>query len=88
MGAGYINNEGDLIIEVQAATAGSFSEGMAVLSIDGKNGYIDKTGKIVIKPQFVRAEKFSGGLAKVHPRTMDEYGYIDKAGKYVWQPSR
>src|SRR2546427_3206605 len=41
------------------------SEGLAALSIDGKNGYVDTTGTVVIAPQFETAEAFAGGVARV-----------------------
>jgi len=80
----------------------SFSEGLAMVSINNKIGYIDKTGKVVIEPQFDGGFAFNDGLASVCIKetngitdgTTDEttngseykYGYIDKTGKMVIKP--
>ncbi|NLJ73159.1 MAG: hypothetical protein GX333_09130 [Syntrophomonadaceae bacterium] len=59
----------------------SFSEGLAVVRLNGKYGYIDKTGKEVIPLKYNLVYSFSEGLALV--RLNGKYGYIDKTGKEV-----
>jgi len=85
-----IGTEGKTIFDLKDATfASHFSEGMAVVEIDGKFGFIDKTGKIVIKPKFLHAADFSDGLAKISIKNdlrEDIYGFVDKEGKQVIEP--
>ncbi|GAH30691.1 unnamed protein product, partial [marine sediment metagenome] len=78
---GYIDKTGKWVITPQFQWAGSFSEGLAAVRIEGKWGwgYIDKTGKWVIEPQFNMASRFSEGLAVV--KSEGKKGYIDKTGK-------
>ena len=49
---GYINQEGEIVINPQFDFASFFSEGLARVVIGGKNGYINQEGEIVINPQF------------------------------------
>lgn len=58
-----------------------FSEGLAVVSLDGKYGYIDKTGNVKIPITFDSAGDFHQGRAVVKVGT--DYGYIDKNGETV-----
>lgn len=51
-----------------------FSEGLAVISLNGKYGYIDKTGMIV-KPQFDSVKEFENGFASVR---LGKWGVIKK----------
>lgn len=50
---GYIDKDGNVVINPQFGFTWDFSEGLAVVRIgdekSGKYGYIDKTGKIVWK---------------------------------------
>ena len=66
---GYMDKEGNVVINPQFDYAEGFSEGLASVRIgdreSGKYGYIDKEGKMVINPQFDLAWRFSEGLAKV-----------------------
>lgn len=82
---GYINRQGEIVIQPQFEVTFPFSEGLAVVCISReKCGYIDETGKFVINPQFKHAYRFSEGLAAVV--TEDKLGYIDKTGKYIINP--
>jgi hypothetical protein len=93
-GYGYINDMGKLVIPCDFYLGQHFSEGLAVVKLDGKAkeyGYIDKTGTITIKPTFTTAESFKNGLASVTTGKKYEefkHGYIDKTGHYVWEPTR
>ena len=48
-----------------------FSEGLARVSLNKKQGYIDKTGKLVIPCQYEGASDFSEGVASVYPSDID-----------------
>ena len=62
-----------------------FSEGLAVVHMEGKDGYVDKTGAFVIEPQFDSADTFSGGLGRVGSGFFpDELcGFINTSGALV-----
>ncbi len=69
-----------------------FSEGLAVVSLNGKGGYIDKTGKEVIPLRYNYADSFGEGLARVILRAKQDgydnsykFGFVDKSGKEVIQ---
>jgi hypothetical protein len=86
---GYVDKTGKVQIPAQFSDAGRFCEGLAVISMEGKNerpnyGFIDKTGKIVISPQFMSAGDFHEGLSPVYDG--GKYGYINTEGKYVINP--
>lgn len=82
---GFIDKEGDFVIEPKFDDAKDFYEGLAPVKIDRKWGYIDKTGEFVIQPQFDRADIFSSGVAAV--RVDGKWGVIDKTGTFTIQPS-
>lgn len=92
---GYINKNGQIVIEARFHGAKVFSEGLAAVNLwsdgitysGGKWGYIDKTGKVIIDFKFDEAEPFFGGLALVGNPYAGETGYIDKTGKYIWKPT-
>jgi hypothetical protein len=64
-----------------------FSEGLAAVKVNGKNGFINKRGEMIIPPAFDRAchvSEFSDGLAPVYTTVNDgPAGYIDPTGKMV-----
>ncbi|OVE80720.1 hypothetical protein BVY04_05280, partial [bacterium M21] len=65
-----------------------FSEGLAVVKIDGRYGYIDRMGTFVVPPQFLVANKFSDGLAVVrigHDLWSSSFGAIDRNGKLLFE---
>lgn len=89
---GFIDKTGRFVIESQFDGANSFSEALAVVTIDRKKGFIDKTGELKILPQYESADGFSHGLAMTGdgytPYENMKWGYIDTTGKYIWQPSQ
>lgn len=83
-----VTQVGKLDLEVDKIA--SFSEGLAMVKIDGKYGYIDNLGNTVIEPKYDKAESFSDGLALVcMAESSDSYstnyncGYIDTQGNIV-----
>lgn len=67
---GFIDRQGNWVIQPAFACAAPFSEGLALIGVreaEGawRYGYIDKTGATVIKPQFSEASSFAGKLAHV-----------------------
>ncbi len=78
---GYAGRMGGTNIRLEARYdfAWPFSEGLAVVEVNRKQGYINQSGEFVIAAQFDRAYEFSDGLARV--RRMDgRYGFINKQG--------
>jgi len=81
---GYIDTEGQWLIEPMYKDAKSFQDGMAKILYPNKEkwGYIDTSGEVKIIPRY-RDEwsgNFSEGLALV---VTPELGYINKEGKLV-----
>lgn len=63
---GFINNQGELVIEPKYDEASDFSEGMAHFEdIDLGAGYIDTSGSLVFVHGFFFARNFQEGLAAV-----------------------
>lgn len=62
--------------------ATSFSEGLAMVSKNGKCGYIDQTGTVVIPCKYDSAGSFSEGLAVVSDHDGNA-GFINKTGTVV-----
>jgi len=93
---GYIDKEGNMVIEPQYPYANEFSEGLASVSIgeiEGSLGerwvYIDNNGEVEIDAFYESAGSFSEGLAPVWVESDEMYlGYIDREGNYVIEPER
>ena len=63
---GYVDKNGQYIINSQFEEAYNFSEGLALFrSTDGKYGFIDEEGKYVINPIYKDANSFSEGMSCV-----------------------
>ena len=68
-----------MIIEARFQGARTFSEGLAAVTVNDKQGFIDRTGKMAIPATFDVAKDFGEGLAPV--KTGNAYRYIDKQGR-------
>ena len=77
---GYCKDE-QWIINPKFERAMSFSDGMAVVKLNGKFGCIDIAGETVIPYRFDAAYSFSEGLAAV--KINGKWGYINKSGSAV-----
>lgn len=83
---GYINQNGDIVIEPQYDWAGLFYESLAVIKMvdednpAGKFGYIDSTGRIVVSPMFDAAGNYCQGWARVK-QGRGSFIYVDKTGR-------
>ncbi len=82
---GYINEEGDVVIEPQYITASPFSDGLAkVMDKKGIVKFIDKENKTIISPGYKLIGNFSEGLCAVNKESWGQTcGYIDKKGSVV-----
>jgi hypothetical protein len=97
---GYVDQQGNWVIEPQFVRGSRFSDGLAAVATSGDFGspvnwgYIDKTGATVISPQFSNAQPFEDGLALVERGRGGDQGasrtilYINKSGQVIreWAP--
>ncbi|MFZ5552257.1 MAG: WG repeat-containing protein [Bacteroidota bacterium] len=81
---GFVNSEGKLVIGFDYVAVEAFSQGLAIVYVDGKAGFIDTTGKMIISPQYDDAHSFHEGLSSV--RINGKYGFINKKGEMVIEP--
>jgi len=93
-GWGFVNRDGRVVIPPKFATVGSFSGGLAWVTVfrDGqrKVGYVNELGKFVIEPQFDEpsfgeAGDFLDELAPV--RIERKWGYVDRVARWVVPPT-
>ena len=78
---GFKDENGNIVIPAKYNFAYSFSEGLAMVSVNGKWGFIDKNDNMVIPAKYDGAASFSEGLAKVSVN--DKRGFIDKNNNMV-----
>lgn len=86
---GYIDINGNWVIEPQYRRVYSFSEGLAAVqdAVTEKWGYINLNGDIVIEPRFYSAYAFKDGRAIISlDRELDDFGMIDATGNFVIEP--
>ncbi len=77
---GYINTEGQLVIEDIYDGVREFSEDLAATNLKGRWGYIDRLGQIKITHEFRSAYAFKNGIARVQDFDK-KYWFIDRQGK-------
>ena len=78
---GFINREGEFIINPQFESADFFSDGLARVRSGGRMGYINKRGEFVIPAAFRDGTPFNDGAAFVvsdggHPTAIDREGNV------------
>ena len=78
---GYIDINGEWVIEPQYNNAQSFRNGLAAVCINQKWGFIDKNNTVVAQLKYDEVEPFEEGFAKV--RNDYKWGFIDKKGKEI-----
>lgn len=78
---GLMDKTGKLIIPCKYDNIGPFSDGLAMVMIDGKCGYIDTTGAEVVPVKYAGGSDFSEGLAAVYLDGRNRY--VDTTGKEV-----
>lgn len=81
---GFINKNGDWMIENKYEEAYFFSEGLAAVKFFGNWGFIDRHGNWAIQPEYNDAKPFSEGLACVMKN--NKWGYINKKGGWHFEP--
>lgn len=83
---GYMDIEGNWIIEPQWDFAAGFSEGFGFVSEKEVDFFVDKTGKQLGNNKFSSGHSFSEGIAGVSPIDSELWGYIDRKGEYIIKP--
>ncbi|EGO0809548.1 WG repeat-containing protein [Campylobacter lari] len=78
---GFIDKQGNFIIEAKYDYAWDFREDLARVKLNGKYGFIDKQGNLVIEAKYDVINDFNEGLARV--KLNGKYGFIDKQGNLV-----
>lgn len=81
---GFINQEGDVVVEPEYHAVNDFSEGYAGVLIKDGWGVIDLDGKLRIRPDFDGIGTFSQSMCAV--KKDGQWGYIDRDGDWVIQP--
>lgn len=83
---GFINLYGNLVIDPQFDSAGSFSEGLAFIKKGDKKFYINESGQTILelKPDVEVGGLFKEGLALI--RINKRYGFINQRGEIAIKP--
>ncbi len=81
---GYINQQGEIILEPDFQYAADFHEGLAVVRESWGWKYINAKGEIKIEGDFNNIRQFSGGKAAV--QFDGRWGYINASGNFVINP--
>lgn len=80
---GFVNIDGDTVVEFKYDEVRQFSEGLCAVNVDGKFGFIDKDGEMVIEPEFDYAKDFKDGVcfvARANSSFQPRWGLINKKG--------
>lgn len=94
---GFMNTDGEIVIEAQFAVASSFSNGMSYVSIREDdsyfaplvNGIINTQGEYIIEPRWESVLPYREGVARISVKNDDGielYGFIDTNGNIVVPP--
>lgn len=78
---GYMNDEGEVVIQAKFDQVGPFHDGLARVKSAGLWGYINQDGRSVLNPMYTEATDFSSELAAV--RKDGKWGYINKEGTFI-----
>src|SRR5688500_16741327 len=81
---GFLNRNGQVVIEPKFENAWHFSEGLAQIAQGKKWGFVDKQGTMIIGPQFDAVRYFADGLAAFEVN--GKWGFIDKSGRVIINP--
>jgi hypothetical protein len=78
---GFMDYDGEIIIEAAYESLGFFKEGLATAVKNGKYGYINKGNEVVIDFQYDLALDFEDGRAIVERE--EKLGIIDRSGQVI-----
>lgn len=83
---GYCDRGGRVRIPPQFAAASRFSEGTAVVTVEGRRGLIDDRGAWLIEPWLLDATELRGGRLAVVVRGRG-WMYVDREGRVTHAPA-
>lgn len=81
---GYMETDGDIVIEARFEEAKAFSNSLALVRIDGEYGYIDEKGNVVIPAIYQYGTPFRDGYAFVQAKEK-HFICIDREGKMAFE---
>ncbi|MBI1838267.1 MAG: WG repeat-containing protein [Flavobacteriia bacterium] len=79
---GYMDFDGNIVIDAEYEALGFFQEGLAYALKNGKYGYIDKANNLIIDYKYSSASDFEDGRAIVEIK--DKVGIIDRSGLVIF----
>ncbi|OJJ22017.1 hypothetical protein BKI52_08230 [marine bacterium AO1-C] len=79
---GFINAQGQKVIECIFDQVGRFSNNAAAVKSNGLWGFINTKGKMIIQPQYEKVDAFSEGLAYINHQK--KQFFINKDGSVVF----
>jgi hypothetical protein len=81
---GFINDKGEVAIDLKFEWVENFSDGIAMIGIGDEVTYIDKEGKELSKEHFSDGFAFNKGFAVVEKD--DFFGVINRIGEFIVEP--
>jgi hypothetical protein len=78
---GFINAEGQEVVELKYDEVRLFSDDIAAVKSGGLWGFVDRSGNEVIATKYNEVKDFSEGLAGI--KLNNQWGFTDKTGKEV-----
>ena len=78
---GYINTQGEIIIEPKYEGTYDFHEGLGAFLLNDKFGFMNKEGEHIISNEYEDVADFSEGLCAVQKN--GKWGYINNTGEIV-----
>lgn len=86
---GFINQKGEIVIPAKYSSASAFSDGLAMINVNGKCGYITTTGEFAIPAKYENASSFINGTASVsladtvNGKIQERFFVINKKGEQI-----
>ena len=83
---GFIDESGHVVIPPYYEKANFFSDGLARVTLEGRECFIDKNGKVAFYCKNKVYGPYYDGIALIHNIGKGGYGFVDKTGAYVIKP--
>jgi hypothetical protein len=81
---GFINDKGEVAIDLKFEWVENFSDGIAMIGAGDEVSFIDKEGKEISKERFTDGFAFNKGFAIVEKN--DFFGIINRIGEFIVEP--
>jgi hypothetical protein len=82
---GLARADGSWLIEPKFRYPSSLTDGLALVTVNGKVGFIDRTGSFAIEPVLDNARWFKPGFGRTSAEQDGIIGAIDKTGAWVFR---